>query len=327
MSAVLEWAQLLARPTARFALMLSLGLLVATLVEALRLARPLSALFAPLTRFARLGEDAAASFSLAFFSAMSANALLADAWRERRLSRRELVTASLLNSFPAFVLHLPGIFFMAVSTLGLSVAGPYAALISGAALARTLAAAALGRAVLPPLAGRKQAGGSEGSGAAHLPADGPPDWRRALARGGRLFARRLPRFLFWGLPVYCLTLWAARMGHFQALEAWLGRHGAWLPFLKPQAAGVVALHMGAEFGAALSAAASLLESGALTGPDIVLALLAGNILSSPARAARHQFPAYAGYYRPGLALLLIGAGQAMRAASLVLAGAVFACWP
>ncbi len=326
MSAVLEWAQLLARPTARFALMLSLGLLVATLVEALRLARPLSALFAPLTRFARLGEAAAASFSLAFFSAMSANALLADAWREGRISRRELVTASLLNSFPAFVLHLPGIFFMAASTLGLSVAGPYAALISGAALARTLAAAVLGRVVLPPLPGRKREAGGESPGAGKA-AEGGHGWRRALARGGRLFARRLPRFLFWGLPVYCLTLWAARMGYFQALEGWLGRHGAWLPFLKPQAAGVVALHMGAEFGAALSAAASLLESGALAGPDIILALLAGNILSSPARAARHQFPAYAGYYRPRLALLLIGAGQAMRAASLVLAGAVFACWP
>ena len=33
--------------------------------------------------------------------------------------------------------------------------------------------------------------------------------------------------------------------------------------------------------------------------------MVGNILSTPMRAIRHQLPAYAGFYRPALALRLI----------------------
>ena len=50
--------------------------------------------------------------------------------------------------------------------------------------------------------------------------------------------------------------------------------------------------------------------------DVVLALMVGNILSTPMRAIRHQLPAYAGFYRPALALRLILANQGLRAASM-----------
>ena len=49
---------------------------------------------------------------------------------------------------------------------------------------------------------------------------------------------------------------------------------------------------------------------------LVLALMVGNILSTPMRAIRHQLPAYAGFYRPALALRLILANQGLRAASM-----------
>jgi len=47
---------------------------------------------------------------------------------------------------------------------------------------------------------------------------------------------------------------------------------------------------------------------------VVLALLVGNILSTPMRALRHQLPAYSGLFRPRLALRLILANQTLRAA-------------
>ena len=50
--------------------------------------------------------------------------------------------------------------------------------------------------------------------------------------------------------------------------------------------------------------------------DVVLALMVGNILSTPMRAIRHQLPAYAGFYRPALALRLILANQGLRAVSM-----------
>ena len=49
----------------------------------------------------------------------------------------------------------------------------------------------------------------------------------------------------------------------------------------------------------------------------MLALLVGNILSTPMRAFRHQFPYYAGIFKPKVAVRLIVHNQALRAASLV----------
>jgi hypothetical protein len=49
----------------------------------------------------------------------------------------------------------------------------------------------------------------------------------------------------------------------------------------------------------------------------VLALLMGNILSSPMRMLRHQFPYYAGIFKPRLGMNLILYNQALRAGSIV----------
>lgn len=93
-------------------------------------------------------------------------------------------------------------------------------------------------------------------------------------------------------------------------------HMEWLAFLKPQAMGIIVLHLAAELGAALGAAGSVLQTGGLEARDVVLALMVGNILSTPMRAIRHQLPAYAGFYRPALALRLILANQGLRAVSM-----------
>ena len=109
-----------------------------------------------------------------------------------------------------------------------------------------------------------------------------------------------------------------RYGFFSLAEEWLAAHMGWLSFLKPQAMGIIVLHLAAELGAALGAAGSVLQTGALTPRDVVLALMVGNILSTPMRAIRHQLPSYTGFFRPALALRLILANQSLRAASMVL---------
>ncbi len=109
-----------------------------------------------------------------------------------------------------------------------------------------------------------------------------------------------------------------RYGFFSLAEAWLTAHMGWLSFLKPQAMGIIALHLAAELGAALGAAGSVLQTGGLAPRDVVLALLVGNILSTPMRAIRHQLPSYAGFFRPGLALRLVLANQGLRAVSMAL---------
>lgn len=142
----------------------------------------------------------------------------------------------------------------------------------------------------------------------------PTDWGAALRKAWRRFLRRLPKLVYFTAPIYVLMFLLQRYGFFDLAEQWLAEHMGWLGFLKPQAMGIIVLHLAAELGAALGAAGSVLHAGGLSARDVVLALMVGNILSTPVRAVRHQFPSYAGFFRPALALRLILANQGLRAA-------------
>ncbi len=81
--------------------------------------------------------------------------------------------------------------------------------------------------------------------------------------------------------------------------------------------------MAAELTAGLAAAGALLQDGILSNREIIIALLVGNVLSSPLRAIRHQFPYYAGIFKPRLATELIIYNQCFRIFSLVICGTVY----
>ncbi|MBD5416881.1 MAG: hypothetical protein HDR50_04320 [Desulfovibrio sp.] len=308
-------------PLLRLLLGLACGLLVANVLEALHWTRALARLAMPLARAAHMPPVAGAAFALAFVSPASANALLAGRRDAGELSGRELMLANLFNSLPAYLVHTPAIFLLTWPVLGLP-AVVYVGLTLVAAAVRTAFTVFLGRALLPA-PGQSGMAGAVPAPEAPQPEAGP---RPALEKAWRRFRRRLPRLVGFTVPVYILMYALQRLGAFAALEAWLAGHMDWLSFLKPQAVGIIVLHFAAELGAALGAAGSLLEAGGLDARDVVLALLAGNILSTPARAIRHQFPAYAGFFRPAEALRLILANQGLRAASMAFMTWVYYLW-
>jgi hypothetical protein len=89
---------------------------------------------------------------------------------------------------------------------------------------------------------------------------------------------------------------------------------------------VIVLQISGDFSAGAAAAGALLENDLISVKGIVLALVAGNLLSSPMRAFRHQLPVYAGIFKPGLALQLIMANQGLRVGSLAVLGVLYAVW-
>ncbi len=88
--------------------------------------------------------------------------------------------------------------------------------------------------------------------------------------------------------------------------------------------GIVAFQLAAESTAGFAAAGALVHTGTMTLKEIVLTLLVGNLLSTPVRAVRHQFPYYAGIFRTRLATKLIVQNQTLRAASIALVVALYA---
>jgi hypothetical protein len=307
----------LAAPLSRLLLSLSIGLFVGTLIEALQWTRAVAKVAQPLVRLGRLKDVAGASFSLAFFSGAAANTMLAEAYEKGEISKREVVLSNLFNSLPTYFLHLPTLFFIAAPFVG-AAAGLYVSFTVAAALLRTLAIVLLGRLTLPPL--------PEGCVTCLLPENTRWDWRGALDKTWKRFKRRLPRMVFYTIPIYVAFFFLKRWGVFDALEAYMAEHVSFLSWLPPQAMSIIAFHMAAETTAGYAAAGALVATGGLTIKQLVLALLVGNILSSPVRAVRHQFPYYAGIFRPSLAFNLIVSNQLLRAGSIALVTLLYALW-
>jgi len=298
----------LAVPLSRLLLSVSVGLFIGTLIEALRWTRAVARIAQPLVRLGRLSDVAGASFSLAFFSGAAANAMLAEAHEKGDMTRREVMLSNLFNSLPTYFLHLPTLFFIAAPFIG-QAAVLYVSLTVAAALLRTLGIVLLGRLTLPPLA-----------------EDPKWDWRAALSKTWQRFKRRLPRMVYYTIPIYVAFFFLKRWGVFDAMETYMAEHVSFLSWLPPQAMGIIGFHMAAETTAGYAAAGALVQTGGLTLKELVLALLVGNILSSPVRAVRHQFPYYAGIFKPGLAMNLILSNQALRVASILLVTLGYALW-
>ena len=296
-------------PLARLLVLLGVGLMAALLIESLNWTGKIAALARPLTRFARLPQTAAASFSLCFFSGMAANTLLAEAYNEGRITKRELILTNLFNSLPSNLTHLPTTFFIMAPIIK-GAAFVYLGLTVGAALGRTLLVGLVSRLVLAgqatPPAEAAQSGQKRG-------------FRSAWANTKKRFRKRMQKIALWTVPIYILFYCLNSAGFFAAVQRFMAAHLSWLDWISPQAVGIVGFQALSEFTAGVAAAGALLEAGSMQAHEVVLALLAGNVLASPLRALRHQYPYLAGIFKPALAAELIAWSQCFRALSIIAA--------
>jgi len=301
-------------PLARLLVFVSIGLLVANFIEALNWTQGVAKLAGPLIRLGNLSEMTGASFSVAFFSGVSANTMLSEAYEQKKISKRELALANLFNSLPTYFLHLPTIFFITAPLIK-GAAFIYVGLTFAAAILRTCLILIISRFLLPRpnkivLSQRHEIQKRVNLSAA---------WRKTWIR----FKKRIKTIVVFTVPIYTGIFFLTRMGMFNVMKTFMSKHLAFLSWLDPQSIGIVLFHVAAEFTAGVVAAGALLNSGSLGYREIVLALLAGNVLSSPMRAVRHQFPYYAGIFSPRLALELIFYSQFFRVGSIIIIGVVY----
>lgn len=300
------WPQIIL-PLARIAFFITLGLFVANFIESLNWTHRLAGLVRPLLTLGRLSPITGASFSIAFISGVSSNTMLAEAYDQGRMGRTELYLANLFNSLPRFFLHLPTVFFLTAPMIK-GGAFLYVGLTFAAAILQTMLVVATGRLLLPK---------SVGAAFQAAPAQAGIGWREALVKSGKRLKKRIGKVLLFMIPVYILFFLFNRYGLFTRLEEYIAAKAWFLSWLNPQSLGIVVLHVTTEFSAGLAAASVLLAENSLTTKEVVLALLVGNVLSTPIRAIRHQLPYYTGIYSPRLALLLVGASQVVRALCVI----------
>lgn len=290
------------------------GLFLASFMEALNITKKVAVLTRPFVKYARLSDISAGSFALALFSPASANAMLGEALQNKKLSEKEVVISNLFNSLPSTLTHIPTFFFMSFPILGRA-AVIYTAISVVTAVFRTAATVLVGRFLLPVqnmynLADPEQT------------EEKKTVWRHALHLGWKRFVKRLPRLLFVGIPVYVLIFYLQRFGFFKYVENWFV-HSLGFDFLKPEAVSIIVLYMAAELRASLVAGGTVYQAGLISANEVVLALLIGNVLSTPMRGIRHQLPAYTSYYPAGFAVKLLVYNQVSRSLSMALVAVLF----
>ena len=301
-------------PLIRLIILISIGLLVANFIESLNWTHRMARLSRPLIRIGHFSDICGASFSMAFFSGVTANTMLSEGYDKGRINKQELILANLFNSLPIYFLHLPTMFFITMPLIK-GAAFTYVGLTLVATLLRTVLVLLVGRAVLPV---RLETGAEYGHETGRI-----KSWREAFKKAWRNYRKRIRRVIFFTVPIYTFFFLLNQAGLFKWLEHQMASHLFILSWLHPQSIGIVIFHIAAEFTAGLAAAGALLDSGTLGHREIILALLVGNVLSSPIRAVRHQFPFYAGIFSTRLASELIIWSQSLRLASVVAVGIAY----
>ena len=306
---VILWKRLI-RPLIRLTLFISIGLFVAQVIEGMGWTNRMAVMARPFMRWGHLSEQIGAAFTTAFFSGTTSLSMLMSFHKDGSVKQSEVTIAVLLNTFPTFFLHLPTTFFIILPLVG-KAGILYLLLTFGAAVLRLTAVLIYTHFRL-----------TESLGDYPVKVKSEKDWKGLLEETAKKFRSRLTRMIMIILPVYIIILLISDMGFFHWIREIMAE-GIRVAFIPVEAMSVVVFSLVAEFTSGYAAAGAMLESGALTVSQTVIALLLGNILAAPIRGLRHQMPYYMGIFGPKLGTRLVITSQAFRITSLVISGIVF----
>ena len=305
MEIIVLWHEL-GWPLLKLIFFMAIGLGIANFIEALNWTHRVAKLATPLIRLGHLSAISGASFSMAFFSGISANSMLAEAYELGKIDKKELICSNLFNSLPTYFLHLPTMFFITVPLIK-GAAFIYVGITLLAALLRTIGTLFVGRILLP----------SRHTEELIVKEEDSKTLKETILFTWSRLCLRMKKIIYFTVPIYIGIFIIQRWGGFVILEQFMTDHIGFLSWLHPQSLGIIVLHLAAEFTAGLAVAGALLDSGTMEYREIVLALLVGNVLSSPVRAVRHQLPYYTGIFPAKIAMELILYNQSFRLVSII----------
>jgi len=302
-------------PLTRLMILITIGLLVGQIIEAAGWTKTLAVLARPMFRFGHLGNHCSAAFTAAFFSGVSANAMLLDFFKEGKITRSQLYLSNFVNQMPAFFLHLPTTFFIVIPLTGLA-GGLYFLITFIAVIFRTVLFLLIGRIWLA----RSKADifGETHAAPSKTGLNTRQIWDRLKSR----LPRRMSRIAVFVVPIYTLVFVLNSLGLFNWLREALAGYVV-TAFMPMESLSVVILSFAAEFTSGFAAAGALLDAGVLTVKQTVLALLIGNVLAFPIRALRHQLPRYIGIFSPKMGTQLLLMGQGFRVTSIIFMGVLY----
>jgi hypothetical protein len=242
---------------------------------------------------------------MAFVSPKAANTMLAGYHREGTITRREMVIAALMNSFPNVMMHWRTLLPVYIPLLGLT-GLVYFAILVLVGIIKTGIVMVAGRRMLPAPDEPETDDGEKSP---------RPEWKDGVRTAIRSSAKPLRQILLISVPTIVIVAVLITLGVFDAVADVLQGVGSWFPV---PAAGfaIIAAQFGS-FIAGASVASTLLAAGTLSAQEVLLTLLVGNILTSVTRGIRWYGTSYAAIFGPRNGALIQILSSGLRVAIMI----------
>ncbi|AAM04740.1 TPA: nucleoside recognition protein [Methanosarcina acetivorans] len=275
-----------------------LGVVLAELLVSLGWFYKFDFLVKPITNYAHLKKECGVSFLTAFASTSSANASLKSMYDGGIIKEDELIIASVLNSFPAIVMHWRTLLPILVPLLG-TTGIIYVGLITFVGFVKTLIVLIVGHFLLEEKEVRFE----------DFEKKEPPALKTAFKESLGTSKKTIIRIFKVMIPVTILVFVLTDLGVFDTLGSYLEPVSAYLPVPVeglPVIAALFASHL-----AAYTLASNLMEQGILSGIEVIIVLLVGNIVTSLG-TLRIYIPHYVGIFGPKIGMKTILISQTLR---------------
>ncbi len=301
-------------PMLRMLGLIAIVLAATSLLEAKGYFTVIARIFHPILRMGHFSAATASAFTAAFFSGIVANTILAKAYQDNTISKRELFLANLLNvGFPAYTLHFPTAMAILLPMVG-KAGVIYLVLTFLAAILRTAFVLAIANIYQPKCTSRQAGTPAPCNDNSQISTQSQATTNNNI---WEQLIKRLWRIAIYTVPIYTFVVVLQEKGFFKWLEQSVS-HIFTTTILPIEGVSVVVFSIVSEFTAGAAAAGAMLHGGILTHKETVIALLIGNIIATPVRALRHQLPTYLGIFTPGIGTQILLTSQALRITSILI---------
>ena len=276
-----------------------LGIIIGEFLITLKILDKIAILAKPIIGFAHLRKECGVSFLMSFASPTASDAMLADYHAKKLLTKKEMFLASLINcSFPGniaefFLYSLP----VTVPLLGLAGIG-YSIIFLLIGFVEAGLLMVVSRLILEKRQDTfEPAMDMEKKERIHL--------ANAFTQSVKDSIPTIKRITLTIVPVLFVVCMLIEVGVFDVLASHLSDASPYLP-ISPAGLGIIIAQLG-DFTAACAVASPLLSAGEITGKEVIVALLTGNVLASTVMAFRSGMPYLIGIFgfRSGLELTVL----------------------
>ena len=269
----------------RIAVAVSIGTALACILESKGWIKYFSFIVKPLFKFGRLPSICGSAFLTALLSNPAAAAMLANARREDKITRKEMIAGGILNSFPAHMSHLARTLFIIIPILG-PIALVYIVISFLIALTRTIIVLLFTRNTSHP----------DYQDFTYIDSIKKPlPWREIWIKTFKRILRVLKRIGFVYVPLYIIVTYLAYAGFFKTLNQYTPK--ALEQVLSPEIFTVLVAKLGG-LTASASVAMGMLQTGKILPIQVLFALFLGNMLTIPFNCLKRNLPLALGIY-PG----------------------------